>query len=66
MASMITAMGRHAAHTGQEIEWADFKNHDHELAPDVDKLTSDSPTPLLAVNGKYPVPEPGIKRKREF
>ena len=33
----------------------------HEFAPDVDKLTMDSPAPLLAgPDGKYPVPQPGI------
>jgi hypothetical protein len=40
---------------------------DHEFAPSVDKLTMGSPAPLLAgVDGKYPVPEPGIKQKREY
>ena len=65
-ASMITSMGRHAAHTAQEITWEEFYNHDHEFAPDVDKLTLDSPSPLPAVNGKYPVPQPGIVKNREY
>ena len=39
----------------------------HEFAPDVDKLTMDGPAPLQAgPNGKYPMPEPGIKRDREY
>jgi hypothetical protein len=60
-------MGRMAAHTGQLIQYEDILNHDHEFAPDVDKLTFDSPAPLLAAaNGKYPVPEPGIKKQREY
>lgn len=66
-ASMITSMGRHAAHTGQEITWEEFYNHDHEFAPDVDKLTLASASPLPAdANGKYPVPMPGITKKREY
>ncbi|MEW6303562.1 MAG: Gfo/Idh/MocA family oxidoreductase [Verrucomicrobiota bacterium] len=66
MASMITSMGRYAAHTGQEVTWEEFSQNKHEFAPNVDKLTLDGPAPLLAVNGKYPVPEPGIKRDREY
>jgi hypothetical protein len=34
---------------------------------DVDKLTMDSPPPLLAcLDGRYPVPQPGITTQREF
>ena len=60
-------MGRHAAHTGQEVTWEEFKENKHEFAPDVDKLTMDSAAPILAdAMGKYPIPEPGIKRDREY
>jgi len=66
-ASLITAMGRMAAHTGRVITRDQMLNCEHEFAPDLDKLTMDSPAPLqLAAGGKYPVPEPGIKTKREF
>jgi predicted dehydrogenase len=66
-ASLTCVMGRMAAHTGQTVSWDDALNSDHEFAPDVDKLTMDSPAPIVAdANGKYPVPEPGIKRKREY
>jgi len=66
-ASLVTSMGRAAAHTGQEITFEEMLNSDHEYAPGVDKLTMDSSAPLRAdSNGKYPVPEPGIKKKREF
>jgi predicted dehydrogenase len=66
-ASLVTAMGRFAAHTGQEVTYEDFYNNDHEFAPDADKLTMDSPAPLLAdANGKYPIPQPGINRKQEY
>ena len=41
-------------------------NSEHEFAPEVDQLTMDSPAPLLATaQGKYPVPEPGRKGKRD-
>jgi predicted dehydrogenase len=66
-ASLVTAMGRMAAHTGQEISYDQMLNCEHEFAPEVDKLTMDSQAPLrLGSNGKYPVPQPGITRKREF
>jgi hypothetical protein len=60
-------MGRMAAHTGQVVTFDQMLACDHEFAPDVDKLTLDSPAPLQAnKDGKYPVPVPGIKRKREY
>ncbi|HXG47200.1 MAG TPA: Gfo/Idh/MocA family oxidoreductase [Methylomirabilota bacterium] len=66
-ASMVTAMGRFAAHTGQEVTWEDYYNNEHEFAPDVDKLTMESPAPIQAdADGKYPVPQPGIVTKREY
>jgi predicted dehydrogenase len=66
-ASLVTAMGRMAAHTGQVISRDQILNCEHEFAPDVDKLALDSPAPLQAgPDGKYPVPEPGRKRKTEF
>ena len=66
-ASLVTAMGRMAAHTGQVITRDQILNCEHEFAPDLDKLTMDSPAPLQAgPDGKYPVPEPGKKKTREF
>ncbi len=66
-ASLVTSMGRMAAHTGQEITYEDILNCEHEFAPDVDKLTMDSPAPLKAgADGKYPAPMPGITRKQEY
>ena len=67
MASLITSMGRMAAHTGQVITYDDIANCPHEFAPTVDTFTMDSPAPLLAgTDGKYPVPAPGIKKDREY
>src|SRR5439155_7154576 len=58
-ASLVTSMGRMAAHTGQEITFDQMLNSQHEFAPGVDKLTMASPAPLPAdKDGKYPVPMP--------
>jgi hypothetical protein len=37
-ASLVTAMGRMACHTGQVITWDDMLNCEHEFAPGVDAL----------------------------
>jgi predicted dehydrogenase len=66
-ASLVTSMGRMAAHTGQLITYEQMLNCPHEFAPDVDKLTMESPAPLRAnAEGKYPVPQPGIVKDREY
>jgi hypothetical protein len=60
-------MGRMAAHTAQEITWDDFMECPHEFAPDVDKWTMDSPPPVASdPDGRYPVPQPGIIKDREY
>ncbi len=66
-ASLVTSMGRMAAHTGQEVTYEDILDSDHEFAPGLDKLTMDSKAPLQAsADGKYPVPMPGITKKHEY
>lgn len=66
-ASLATSMGRMAAHTGQEVTWDQMLHATHEFAPDLDKLTKDGPAPLRpGSDGKYPVPEPGRKKGREY
>jgi predicted dehydrogenase len=66
-ASLVTSMGRMAAHTGQVITYDQILQLDHEFAPDVHKLAMDSPPPLLPdSDGKYPVPQPGITTSREY
>jgi predicted dehydrogenase len=66
-ASLTSSMGRMAAHTGQEITFEDMLNCEHEFAPDVDKLAMNSAAPLKAdADGKYPMPMPGISKKREY
>ncbi len=64
--SLVTSMGRMAAHTGQEITFDAMLNCDHEFAPGVDKFNAGSQAPVLPdANGMYPQPEPG-RKKREY
>lgn len=66
-ASLVTSMGRMAAHTGQIITYEQVLSCGHEFATDVDKLAMDSPAPLQAgSDGKYPIPQPGINKDREY
>jgi hypothetical protein len=67
-ASLVTSMGRMAAHVGKTITYDAILNGDHEFAPDIDKLTTpDSPAPLKSgPDGKYPVPMPGQAKGREY
>ena len=68
-ASLVAAMGRLAAHTGQEITMEDMMNDAEklELAPNVDKLTKDGPAPVVAdAQGRYPFPRPGVIKDREY
>ncbi|HYG77654.1 MAG TPA: Gfo/Idh/MocA family oxidoreductase [Planctomycetota bacterium] len=65
-ASVVTSMGRMSAHIGQTVTYEQMLNCEHEFAPGIDKLTSESPAPVTPdANGMYPQPEPGIK-KREY
>jgi predicted dehydrogenase len=66
-ASLVTSMGRMAAHTGQPITFDEILNSDHEFAPDLEALTMTSDAPLMPnAQGKYPIPMPGITTKREY
>jgi predicted dehydrogenase len=66
-ASLVTAMGRMACHTGQSITREDILECEHEFAPQVAELTLDGPAPLQAApDGTYPVPMPGLKKTREY
>ena len=66
-ASLVTSMGRMAAHTGQRITYDGMLNCEHEFAPAVDQLTIDAAAPVLANgDGKYPVPMPGLSPEREY
>lgn len=66
-ASVVTSMGRMAAHTGQVITYDDMLNCDHEFAPHLDQLTMESAAPIKAgPDGKYSIPQPGITTNREY
>jgi predicted dehydrogenase len=66
-ASLVTSMGRMAAHTGSVVTYEQMLNCEHEFAPGVDKLVLDGPAPILANSeGKYSIPQPGITTNREF
>ncbi len=65
--SLVASMGRMAANTGREITFDQMLQCEHEMAPNIDKFTMDSPAPLLAnADGRYPVPQPGIVTAREY
>lgn len=67
MASLVTSMGRMAAHTGQEITLEQMLNCEHEFAPEIEKLTLESESPLKAdEEGRYPIPLPGLEKTREY
>ena len=67
MASIVTSMGRMAAHTGQEMTLEQMMNCEHEFAPDIESLTLESASPLQAdEEGKYPIPMPGLEKTREY
>jgi len=66
-ASLVTSMGRMAAHTGRIVTWKEMLCNQHEFAPHLDQLTSNSPAPLMpGGDGKYSIPQPGIVTDREF
>jgi len=66
-ASLVTSMGRMAAHTGMEITYDQMLNCEHEFAPGVKEMTPDGPAPLQPnADGSYPVPQPGIITDFEF
>ncbi len=66
-ASMVTSMGRMAAHTGQEITYDQILNSDHVFALNIKELSLEGDSPLMPDDeGFYPIPEPGIKKTREY
>jgi len=66
-ASLVSSMGRMAAHTGQVITFDQMLNLEHELAPGLDQLAMDSPSALMpGPDGRYPVPQPGLVTDREY
>ena len=67
MASVVSSLGRKAAHTATEITLEAMLESPDEYAPGLDQWTDDSPAPLQAdAEGRYPVPQPGIVTDREY
>lgn len=67
MASLVTSMGRFAAHTGQKITLDDYRDKSPEFAPNVDKLTLGGPAPIHEdADGRYPVPQRGVNKHSEY
>ena len=65
-ASLVTAMGRYAAHTGQPVTFDEMLNSPDDLTAGVDALVDGGPSILVAgPDGTYPVPNPG-KYKFEY
>jgi len=65
-ASLVTAMGRMAAHVGRPLSYQEALDWADDLTAGVADFTNDSPAPVQAgPDGKYPVPDPG-KFKFEY
>jgi len=59
-ASLVTAMGRFAAHTGKLVTYDEMLNMPDDMAAPAASLTATSPAPVLSnKDGSYPVPMPG-------
>ena len=59
-ASLVTAMGRIASHTGKPLTYQEALDWGDDLTAGVAEFTADSPAPVQAdADGKYPVPYPG-------
>jgi predicted dehydrogenase len=66
-ASLVSSMGRMAAHTGNIVTFEQILNCPHEMAPDVDKFVEGFPAPLQPnAAGQYPQPQPGVVTDREY
>lgn len=66
-ASVVSNMGRIAAHTGQEITYQQTLDWPQELAPNIAEFTPDGPAPVMPdAAGRYRVPMPGILRDKEY
>jgi hypothetical protein len=62
-AAMTGILGRMAAESGQKVTWDEAINSNLELAPGLEKLTMDSPAPVLPdAQGRYPVAMPGLTK----
>ncbi len=66
-ASLVTSMGRLAAHTGQIVTYDQMLYSDNEYAPDIESMNYESIPPVVPFkDGTYPYPEPGKKGMKEW
>lgn len=66
-ASLVTSMGRMAAHTGQEITYEQMLHCSDEFSPNTSSITPDGPAPVMPdADGRYPEPMPGILKSSEY
>ncbi|MCS7303771.1 MAG: Gfo/Idh/MocA family oxidoreductase [Thermoguttaceae bacterium] len=62
-ACMVGILGRMAVESGQMITWDQAMASNLELAPGLDKMTIDTPPPVLPdKDGKYPIAMPGFTK----
>ena len=61
-ASVVTSMGRMAAHTGVEVTYDEMLNCEHNFAPGVEKLTMKSESFASKLRWIVSIPEPGKKK----
>jgi predicted dehydrogenase len=60
-AVLAAILGRMAAYSGQLVTWEQALASNLELAPGLEKLTVDSPAPVMPdAQGRYPIPMPGL------
>jgi predicted dehydrogenase len=67
MASLVTSMGRMAAHTGQTMTIEDMLACDHDFGEGLADLTLDGDSLLQpAEDGTYDIPQPGLNPDYEY
>jgi hypothetical protein len=66
IASLVTSMGRMAAHTGQIVSYEQALNFKQDMAPNLEAMTADGPAPVESKDGKYPIPQPGVLKDSEY
>ena len=62
-AAMVGILGRMAAESGRQIAWDEAMAANLELAPGLEQLTIDSPSPAMPdAAGHYPIAMPGVTK----
>ena len=62
-AAMVGILGRMVVESGQRIAWDEALASNVELAPGLERLTFDSPPPVVPdAQGDYPIAMPGVTK----